>query len=94
MSHGIVSLCAGTSDLTWGTIVYVKTAEDRSAVLIPYPEEARLFTTYLDFLKNDHEQIHIMVGQHQFKPRKWTFNPQRLPALWFKNPDSYPRRIE
>ncbi len=50
-------------------MVFVRTGELRNAVLLPYPEEADSLATYMEFLNNDHEQIHVMIGQYQTDPR-------------------------
>ncbi len=49
---------------------------------------------FMDFLKNDHEQIHVMYGQYQSNLGQWNVNPRRRPVVWLKHTDSYPSSLE
>ena len=75
-------------------IIFVKTGELRNAVLLPFPESADSMATFMEFLKNDHEQIHVMYGKYEANPGQWTFEKERRLVIWPKDIDSYPRKIE
>ena len=68
LTDGLVDLCASASGEPWGLIIFVKTGEQRNAVLLPYPERTESQAIYLEFLKNDHEQIHVMHGIYESEP--------------------------
>jgi hypothetical protein len=95
ISDGSVRLCASGSGLPWGIIVFVRTGEMRNAVLLPCADTvsySESVATYYDFLKNDHELIHVHHGTLDEKLRQWTVHPDRLPMTWPKSEDSYPSR--
>jgi hypothetical protein len=90
---GYVNVCATASGMPWGMIVFVKIQDSLMAALLPFPGDASAFAIYLDFLQNDHEKIHVMVGQFNKVKGKWTFWPERHEVVWLKGLDSYPRSI-
>jgi hypothetical protein len=92
LSDGIVHLCAGSIGPPWGMIIYVKAGPATNAVLMPFPGDHDALATFLDFLRNDHEQIHVMIGQHCKDTRQWAIDPTRQPARWRKDTGSYPDR--
>ncbi len=92
LSDGLVSLCASASGEPWAMVIFIKTGELRNAALIPYPENAEAFGTYLDFLKNDRENIHVMRGVYE--GHQWTFEKERRLLFWPKDGDIYPQRIQ
>jgi hypothetical protein len=93
LSDGYVNLCATAEGRLWGMIMFVKIQEYLMAALLPYPDDPEAFALYLDFLKNDHEQIHVMVGQFDTTKNQWTVSPERHGALWSKGLDSYPHTL-
>ena len=90
---GYVNVCATGTGMPWGMIVFVRIQESLMAALLPFPDDAAAFDIYLDFLQNDHEHIHVVVGQFEKVERNWTFWPDRFQAVWSKGLDSYPRTL-
>ena len=90
LSDGEVCLCAGTSGGPWGMIVFVKTAQLRNAVLLPFPGNAEAVVTFLDFLRNPNTLIHVMAGRLDREEGKWRVNPERTPLSWPKSVETYP----
>jgi hypothetical protein len=89
----VFELCAGSTRLAWGMIVYVKTSDLVSAVMIPMPDDPAAMEVFLDFIKNDHEEIRLMIGQYHPEPGEWRVNPERRVVTWLKNYDAYPLTI-
>ena len=89
----IFELCAGSASLAWGLIVYVKTADIVSAVMLPMPDDPAAIDVYRAFMRNDHEEIRLMIGQYHPEPGEWRVNPERRAVTWLKNYDAYPRTI-
>ena len=94
LTDGIVHLCASASGDPWGMIIFIRTGELRHAVLIPHEENAESLAIYLDFLKNDHEQIHVMRGVYEPQAERWLFESGRRPVTWLKDGEIYPRTFE
>jgi len=94
LSDGKITLCPSITDLPWGMMVFIGTGMLRHAVLIPCFKGINSLATYLEFMRNDHEQIHTMIGQYFTDPERWVFNPERTPIHWPKDSSSYPSRFE
>ena len=88
LNDGLVNLCAGASGQPWAMIIFIRTADLRSAAIIPYPEDAGAFATYRDFLSNDHETIHVNRGV--FEGHQWSFENERKLIRWPKDRGVYP----
>jgi hypothetical protein len=89
----IFELCAGSTKLAWGLIVYVKTGDVVNAVMLPMPDDPAAMEVFLEFIKNDHEEIRLMIGQYHPEPGEWRVNPERRAVRWLKNYDAYPLTI-
>ena len=83
LTDGIVNLFASTNDLPWGMTIFVRTGEFRNAVRLPFPEGADSIATFMGFLENDHEQIHVMYGIYEPDQARWKFEKERR---WFIGP--------
>jgi hypothetical protein len=92
LTDGLVNLCASASGGPWGMVMFIKTGEQRSAALIPYPEDDEAMAIYRGFLENEREQIHVMRGV--FEGEQWRFEKERTPLFWPKHGEIYPDRIE
>ncbi len=90
LSDGIVHLCASASGNPWAMIMFIRTGELRHAALIPFPENEEALAIYLDFLKNHHEQIHVMRGVYEPANDRWLFESERRPQTWLKHGNLYP----
>ena len=75
-------------------MIFVRTGQERHTVLLPYPESADSMVTFLEFLRNDHELIHVVHGEYESNPGQWTIGTECRPVTWPKNTDTYPRSIE
>jgi hypothetical protein len=75
-------------------IVFKRTGELRHAALIPHQENVDSLAIYLGFLKNDHEQIHVMRGLYQPDEERWLFESERRAVHWPKDGLIYPDGIE
>src|SRR4051794_22968633 len=82
LTDGLVSLCTDAEGESWAVIIFIKTGEQRSAMLIPYPDNEASFGTYRDFLKNDNEQLQVRRGV--FEGHQWTFEKELRPLHWPK----------
>ena len=91
LTDGHIRLCTGTSGNYWAMMIFVRTAQQRHAVLLPYPESAESMATFLEFLRNDHEQIHVVHGKYEVDNGRWLIDQDRRPVQWPKGIDSYPR---
>jgi hypothetical protein len=89
----IFELCAGSTQLPWGLIIYVKTSDLVSAVMLPMPDDPVAIDVYREFLCNDHEEIRLMIGQYHPDRGAWHFNPEPRVVTWLKNYDAYPQAI-
>lgn len=89
LSNGEMALCAGTSGKPWGTIVYVKTASLRHAVLLPFPGDDNAIETFYGFIHNENTNIHIMYGRLNQVKNQWEINPTRVPFVWTKPSDPF-----
>ncbi len=89
----VFDLCAGSTQLSWGLIVYVKTSDLVAAVMLPMSDDPAAMDVYLDFMRNDHEEIRLMIGQYHPEPGEWRVNPERRVVTWLKNYDAYPLTI-
>jgi hypothetical protein len=90
----VFELCAGMTMLAWGLIVYVKTGDVRTAVILPMPDDPDAVETFRGFLANDNEQINLMIGQYQLDPGRWEVNPNRRMVTWNKDYDAWPLRLK
>ena len=75
-------------------IIFIRTGELRHAVLIPHQENVDSLVIYLDFLKNDREQIHVLRGVYQPDAERWLFEPERRAVNWPKDGIIYPEIID
>jgi len=50
--------------------------------------------TFLEFIRNDHEQVQVVEGQFDSDARRWIIGMEQRPVLWPKPADAYPRSIE
>ena len=89
----VFELCAGSTHLAWGLIVYVKTGDLVSAVMLPVPDDPAAMEVFLGFLSNDREEIRLMIGQYHAEPGEWRVNPERRVVTWLKNYEAYPLTI-
>ena len=80
----VFELCAGSTHLAWGLIVYVKTGDLVSAVMLPVPDDPAAMEVFLGFLSNDREEIRLMIGQYHAEPGEWRVNPERRVVTWLK----------
>jgi hypothetical protein len=71
-----------------------KTGELRHSALLPIEQNPDSLAIYLDFLANDHEQIHVMRGVHQPEAKGWLFERERKAVMWPKTGNIYPADIE
>ena len=94
LTDGHIRLCTGTSGNFWAMMIFVRTAQQRHAVLLPYPGSADSLATFLEFLRNDHEQIHVVHGKYEANNGQWVIDQDRRPVRWPKGIDTYPRMIE
>jgi hypothetical protein len=90
----VFELCAGTTMLAWGLIVYLKTGDVRTAVIMPMPDDPDAVETFRGFLANDNEQINLMIGQYQLDPGRWEVNPNRRMVTWNKDYDAWPLSLK
>jgi hypothetical protein len=86
----IFELCAGSTQLPLGLIIYVKTSDLVSAVMLPMPDDPAALDVYRKFLCNDHEEIRLMIGQYDPDRGAWHVNPEPRVVTWLKNYDAYP----
>jgi len=91
LTDGHIRLCVGTSGNYWAMMIFVRTAQERHAVLLPYPESDASLATFLEFLRNDHEQIHVVHGKYEADNGRWVIDQDRRPVNWPKGIDTYPR---
>jgi hypothetical protein len=61
ISDNQILLCQKYGDIAWGFIVFVKTAQTVNAVLLPYFDQPASVARFLDFLKNDNEEIDVAL---------------------------------
>jgi len=94
LSDGAIRLCTGASGNYWGMMIFVRTGQVRHTVLLPYPESANSMVTFLEFIRNDHEQVQVVEGQFDSDARRWIIGMEQRPVLWPKPADAYPRSIE
>jgi hypothetical protein len=94
LTDGIVHLCASASGDPWGMIVFIRTGKLRHAALLPHEANAESLAIYLDFLRNDHERIHVMRGVYEPTAERWLFESTRQPVLWPKDGNLYPLHFE
>jgi hypothetical protein len=77
-------VCVGTSGRMWGMIVLIKTAHEVHAVLLPAFTDVDSAATYLEFLRNDNENIHIGSAEYDGDNRCWLVGTERAPLRWPK----------
>ena len=82
--------CMGSSDRMWGLIVFEKTAMLTHAVLLPIFDEIESIETYLGFLKNENETIHVTTARYEPAQNAWHVNPNRQQMSWTKSGIGYP----
>jgi hypothetical protein len=58
------------------------------------PDDPAAMEVFLDFIKNDHEEIRLMIGQYHPEPGEWRVNSERRAVRWLKNYDAYPLTIQ
>jgi hypothetical protein len=64
-----------------------------SAVMLPLPDSPIAMQVYFEFLRNDHEEIRLMIGQFDRQAKQWNVNPDRRAVTWLKNYDAWPLRV-
>ena len=94
LTDGIVRLCADSSGLPWGMVVFVRTAQWRHAVLLPFPGNPDAIATFYQFLGNDRTSVNFMAGRFESSNGRWLFDPKRIPGIWPKSGDLYPTSID
>jgi len=85
-----VLVCHGTGGGFWGMVVYVKTAGMLHAVLLPAKGDAESMATYLGFLRNDNETLHLSHTAFDHENGQWLVHVDRFEKTWPKNEIHYP----
>ncbi|MDB5352690.1 MAG: hypothetical protein JWN86_3937 [Planctomycetota bacterium] len=85
--------CMSSGDRIWGMIVFVGTASLTHAVLIPVFDDVDSVDTYLSFLDNDCEIVHVTTARFDRKEQSWHINPNRRRLLWTKTGVLYPEGV-
>ncbi len=84
VSDRLMLVCVGASGRHWAFVVFVKTDQLTHAVLMPTLSNDEAAATYLDFLKNDNENITVTTGRYERSKRIWELNPHYKPLTWPK----------
>jgi hypothetical protein len=90
----IFDLCAGSTRLAWGLLVYVKAAGRVTAVMLPMPGDHEAMGIFSDFMKNDHESLHLMIGKYQREQKAWQIHSEPRAVTWLKDYDTWPLKLE
>jgi len=86
-----VLVCYTTSGRIWAQIVFVRTANQMYAVMLPVFDWIESVPIYLDFLKNDNERIEVATGEFDTAKRCWTVYGDRRQQMWPKQGLLYPQ---
>ena len=92
LSDGRFLFCADSTGFPWGLVVFVKTADKRSAVLLPANTDGDAVFTYLSFLRNDRSSVYFMDGIFDSEKKAWRVDPTRKLGAWAKSANSYPTK--
>ena len=83
--------CMGSGDQIWGLIVFVRTVDKVHGILLPEFGNADMAATYLDFLKNGNDTIHVTTATYDREHGRWLINPNRQRVTWPKTGILYPQ---
>ena len=72
----------------WAALVFVRAANLMSTILLPLMEDPDAVATYLDFLHNDNEKLHVCLATFDHRKQLWTTDGTRSPVSWSKQPIS------
>jgi hypothetical protein len=86
----VFELVAASTKLAWGLMVYVRAVDKVTAVMLPMPDDADALEIFNGFMRNDHEQIHLMIGQFNSTKRQWDVNPNQRAVTWLKDYNAWP----
>jgi hypothetical protein len=84
VSDNTLFVCMGTSGRIWGFVVFVRTGNRTHAVLLPVFNDPESVPTFLDFMGNSNETIHVSVARFEWNERIWKINPERKALNWTK----------
>ena len=94
LTDGEVLLCSdkpGPRDPMWGMVVFVKSAQLRTAVLLPVPDNVNATMKYNDFLSNAHTELYCLSCHFDRAEKVWEGSATaRTPLSWPKSVFSYP----
>ena len=86
-----VLVCYTTSGRLWAQIVFVRTANQMHAVMLPVFDWIDSVPIFLDFLKNDNERIEVATGEFDRTNQRWTIYGDRREQFWPKHGLLYPQ---
>lgn len=89
---GQLLLCKDNEGNSWGFIVFVKTANDLNAVLIPIADKPEMVAIFLDFLRNGNDEL--SVSQCRFEQNKWSVDKSVHKLFWPKDGILYPEELD
>lgn len=84
----LIFLCGANSSSPWAIVVFVKTSNLLHAVLIPVLEHLDAALKYMNFLKNDNENIE--VSRCRLEQGQWNIDKQVYNLTWPKKGILYP----
>jgi hypothetical protein len=79
----------GSSGRGLGLGVFVRTNGRLQCVLMPGYSDDDGAAAYLDFLRNDKEELWVRLGEYSDTKGRWEANPQRVCVLWPKIHESF-----
>ncbi|RYZ77740.1 MAG: hypothetical protein EOP06_30170 [Proteobacteria bacterium] len=86
--------CVGGSGQYWAMIVFVKTGEMVHGVLLPTFDTVDTISTFLDFLQNENEEIHVSNSRFNVELSQWEIAPKVNRLTWPKKGTLYPENSD
>jgi hypothetical protein len=90
LADHMLLLCHSTSGGMWAKIVLVKLADQMHAVMIPLFTSSDSVPTFLEFMKNENEQIQVSTAEFFAEDQKWIRYGDRREMIWPKQGLIYP----
>jgi hypothetical protein len=77
-----ILVCHASSGGFWSQIVFIRTGELLHSVMLPIWDRPDMVPVFLEFLHNDHEEIHASWAEHA--NRSWRIEPAKIHMTWTK----------
>ena len=88
ITDNFMLVCKEKTGRPWGLVVFVRTTQVLHAVLVPAFEQADTVSTYIEFMKNDKEEI--TVNYLRFDQDHWNMSKESTTLSWPKTGILYP----